>query len=166
MDWVFQCNPKRFDLASELDKGIGTDSWAMNQHKERVSPGDRVFFWQTGPNACLLAIGHVDSPVYEREDSPFGRHGVDVIFDYRINPPITRPEALDQKALSTFGPFKGAMGTNFPISNPEISAALDAIVEGRLVPFATAGAPTPSADDAQMSLDWIRQSSGRSLRSR
>ena len=153
MDWVFQCNPKRYDLASELDKGIGTDSWAMNQHRERVSPGDRVFFWQTGPNACLLAIGHVDSPVYEREDPPFGRHGVDVILDYRIAPPITRPEVLDQKALSSFGPFKGAMGTNFPIPDNEITVALDSIVEGRRVPFPAAGGLTSSIDDAQLSLD-------------
>jgi hypothetical protein len=51
MDWVFQCNPKRYDLASELEKGTQTEDWSMNQHRELVSPGDRVFFWQTGSNA-------------------------------------------------------------------------------------------------------------------
>ena len=55
MDWVFQCNPKRYDLASELEKGNQTEDWSMNQHRELVSPGDRVFFWQTGSNARLLA---------------------------------------------------------------------------------------------------------------
>jgi hypothetical protein len=114
MDWVFQCSPKRYDLASELKKGIRTEDWSMNQHRDRVSPGDRVFFWQTGPDARLLAIGRVESPVYERE-SPFGRYCVDIVFDYLIAPPITRPEILDRKVLSAFGPFKGQMGTNFPI---------------------------------------------------
>jgi hypothetical protein len=79
MDWVFQCNPRRYDLASEIEKGTQTEDWSMNQHRELVSPGDRVFFWQTGSNARLLAVGHVDSPVYEKE-SPFGRHRVDIIF--------------------------------------------------------------------------------------
>jgi len=45
------------------------------------------------------------------------------------------------------------MGTNFPIPDEDITAALDAIVEGRLVPFPTDGVPTPAIDDAQLSLD-------------
>jgi hypothetical protein len=131
MDWIFQCNPKRYDLALHLEKGTQTDGWAINQRRELASPGDRVFFWQTGPNARLLAIGHVNSPVYERESS-FGRYRADVVFDYRIAPPVTRPEMLEDKALSTFAPFKGMMGTNFPVNDAEISAALDNIVQGRL----------------------------------
>ena len=30
MDWVFQCNPKRYDLASALEKGTQTEDWSMN----------------------------------------------------------------------------------------------------------------------------------------
>jgi Restriction endonuclease/EVE domain len=152
VDWVFQCNPKRYDLASELEKGIGTDDWSMNQHRELVSPGDRVFFWQTGSNARLLAVGHVDSPVYERE-SPFGCHCVDIIFDYKIVPPVTRPEMLDQKELSTFAPFKGMMGTNFPVPNPETVVALDKVIEGRLDSLSVTSSPTPAIGDVQIALD-------------
>jgi hypothetical protein len=152
MDWVFQCNPKRYDLASELEKGTQTEDWSMNQHRELVSPGDRVFFWQTGPNARLLGIGHVNSPVYERE-SPFGRHRVDIIFDYKILPPITRPEMVEQKVLGTFAPFKGIMGTNFPILNVETVTALEKLVEGRLASLSATGSPTPAIGDAQMALD-------------
>jgi len=101
VDWVFQCNPKRYDLASELEKGIRTEDWSMNQHRELVSPGDCIYFWQTGSNARLLAVGHVESPVYERE-SPFGRHRVDIIFDYKITPPSTRAEISEQEVLNSF----------------------------------------------------------------
>jgi hypothetical protein len=152
VDWVFQCNPKRYDLASELEKGIQTEDWSMNQHRELVSPGDRVFFWQTGSSARLLAVGHVDSPVDERE-SPFGRHRVDIIFDYKIVPPVARPEVLEQKALSTFAPFKGMMGTNFPVLNTETVAALEKLVESRLTSFAPSGSPTPATGDVQLALD-------------
>jgi hypothetical protein len=152
MDWVFQCNPKRFDLASELEKGAQTEDWSMNQHREQVSPGDRVFFWQTGSNARLLAIGHVNSPLYERE-SPFGSHRVDIIFDYKILPPVTRPEVLERKALSTFAPFKGAMGTNFPILNAETAVALEKLVEGRLASLSATASPTLGVGDVQIALD-------------
>jgi hypothetical protein len=152
MDWVFQCNPKRYDLAAELEKGNQTEDWSMNQHRELVSPGDRVFFWQTGSNARLLAIGHVDSPVYERE-SPFGRHRVDIIFDHKVVPPAIRPEVLEQKALSTFGPFKGVMGTNFPILNVETVTALEKLVEGRLISLSATGSPAPATGNAHIALD-------------
>jgi Restriction endonuclease/EVE domain len=152
MDWVFQCNPKRYDLASELEKGIRTEDWSMNQHRELVSPGDRIFFWQTGAYARLLAVGHVDSPVFERE-SPFGRHRVDIIFDYRIVPPVTKAEMLEQSILSNFGPFKGMMGTNFPILNTEIVGTLEKILEGHLISFSPTGTPTLGIGEVQNAVD-------------
>lgn len=152
MDWVFQCNPKRYDLASELEKGVRTEDWSMNQHRELVSPGDRIFFWQTGSNARLLAIGHVDSPVYERE-SPFGRHRVDIIFDYKIAPPVTRAEMSEQEVLSTFGPFKGMMGTNFPIMNTDVVTALEKVTGSRRASFSAMGSPAPSIGDVQIAVD-------------
>lgn len=152
MDWVFQCNPKRYDFAAELEKGIRTQDWSVNQHRESVSPGDRVFFWQTGQNARLLAIGVIDSPVYERE-SPFGRNRVDINLIYRIDPPVTRPEALEEKALATFGPFRGLMGTNFPVKDAQISAALAKVVEGRLKQISGNEAAQSAAADEHLSLD-------------
>lgn len=59
MDWLFQCNPKRWDLASILETDpVQQDEWSVGQGRNLVSPDDRVFFWQTGPDARLLAIGH------------------------------------------------------------------------------------------------------------
>jgi len=65
MDWIFQANPKRYDLAAALSRGVDRN-WSMNQGRNIVSPGDRVFFWEAGAEARLLAVGHVTSPVYER----------------------------------------------------------------------------------------------------
>ncbi len=59
MDWLFQCNPKRWDLASILETDpVQQDEWSVGQGRNLVSPDDRVFFWQTGQDARLLAIGH------------------------------------------------------------------------------------------------------------
>jgi len=152
MDWLFQCNPRRFDLATLLDSGVQNDDWAMNQHRQLVSPEDRVFFWQTGPEARLLAIGHVTSPVYERENSSFGRYCVDVAFDYRIEPPLTRPEALQNETLSRFGPFKWAMGTNIVMDDSEVAAELDRVLAGRLRALSGKLEPSPRIEASQ-SLD-------------
>jgi hypothetical protein len=51
--WVFQYNPRRWDQLREL---VG-DCWAMNQSRDLVSVGDRVFFWRTGNDASLTGVG-------------------------------------------------------------------------------------------------------------
>ena len=162
MDWLFQYNPKRFDLMSAIEGGAQNDDWAMNQHRQLVSPGDRVFFWQTGPEARLLAVGRVISPVYERENNTFGRYCVDVAFDYRISPPLTRSEALANKALRKFAPFKWAMGTNFVMQDPAITAELAEVLKGRLVATSRRKDPDTCTEDSQQALDVaIKQAKGK-----
>ena len=153
MDWLFQCNPKRYDLAPVIESGARESNWAMNQRRHLVSPGDRVFFWQTGPEARLLVVGYVTSPVYERENNSFGRYCVDVTFDSKIVPPLTRPEALENKILGKFGPFKWAMGTNFAIQDPAIVTELENVLENRLVPISKKNTPGIRVPDSQQSLD-------------
>jgi HJR/Mrr/RecB family endonuclease len=135
MDWLFQCNPKLYDLAGFLEGGGTREDWSMKQGKNLVSPGDRVFFWQTGADAQLLAIGQVISPVYERASSDFGRDCVDIAFEHRIVPPLRKDEVLANETLRNFRPFKGAMGTNFRLDDPAIIAELQKKIEGRLVPI-------------------------------
>ena len=135
MDWVFQCNPKLYDLAAFLEGGGTRQDWSMKQGKNLVSPGDRVFFWQTGADAQLLAIGQVISPVYERASSDFGRDCVDIAFEHKIVPPVRKDEVLANETLRNFRPFKGAMGTNFRLDDPAIIAELQKKIEGRLVPI-------------------------------
>jgi len=66
--WIFQANPRRYDLRAAIDGGSDRN-WAMNQGRREVSVGDRIYFWESGPKAQLVAVGHVASPVYERDDS-------------------------------------------------------------------------------------------------
>jgi HJR/Mrr/RecB family endonuclease len=153
MHGLFRSNPKRFDLASLIERGDRPDDWAMNQGRSVVSPGDHVFFWQTGPEARLLAVGRVTSPVYERESDSFGRYRVDVSVDFRISPPLTRPEVLHNEILGMFAPFKWAMGTNIPIEDPVVVAELDSVLASRLIPLSDGLVPNQLIEDSQHSLD-------------
>jgi len=138
VDWLFQCNPKRWDLESVIESDPASQNdWAVNQGRKLISPDDRVFFWQTGRDARLLAVGHVTSPVFERDGSPFGRYAVGVALDYKIVPPLTRPEATASEILCEFVPFTGAQGTNFAIHDPRIVSELEAILKDRLVTVST-----------------------------
>lgn len=94
-----------------------------------------MLFWQTGREAQLLAVGQVISPVYERASSDFGRYCVDIAFEHKIVPPLTREEALANETLRNLAPFKGWQGTNFLLRDPAIIAELQRTIEGRLVPI-------------------------------
>lgn len=150
MDWLFQCNPKRYDLQSAIERGAD-DNWAMNQYKDAVSPGDRVFFWQTGPEACLRAVGRIASPIYERSDNPFGKYGIAVVYESAVVPPFTRQEIQEDPLLGEFRPFSWAMGTNIPIRDPGVVRALVDAIQPRLV--AIENAPPVEATDSQKDLD-------------
>ena len=89
--WVFQANPKRFDLLQALQDS-SAETWSVNQHRQDIQPGDRVWFRVTGPDAGIYAIGRVTS-VPRQEVTEFGNWQVDVTFESRIDPPLLRAES-------------------------------------------------------------------------
>ena len=164
MDWIFQANPKRYDLAAALEAGSDVH-WAMNQGHNLVSPGDRVFFWESGSDAKLLAVGRVSSPVYEREAGEFGRHAVDVAYDFRVEPPLTRLAiAALKNRMSTAPAFMGFMGTNLRLLDSEMVAELDDAIRSRLVAI-SAAAPSSNAVATQLDLDKAIKSARRATAS-
>jgi hypothetical protein len=131
--WVFQAHPKRFDLLQALDAG-STETWSVNQHRQDIQPGDRVWFRLTGPAAGVYAVGRVTS-LPRPEASEFGDWQVDVTFESRIIPPLLRTESDTHPVLSAASALAGLMGTNLSLS-AETDTQLEAITEDRLVPIA------------------------------
>lgn len=125
----------------------------MNQHRDLVAPGDRVYVWETGPAACVRAVGHVTSTVYERPDSQFGNMAVDLLYDFRVVPPLTRQALSEHPVLAQFRPFFWAMGTNIPIKDPLVITALNDELLDRRVPLGDAQEPIAQKVDAQLDLD-------------
>lgn len=160
MNWLFQCNPTRYDLVAALAHSTN-GNWAVNQHRDIVAPGDRVFFWETGADACLRAVGTVASPVYERgEDNSFGRYAVDILYQYKVEPVLTREEITQTDTLNTFRPFMWAMGTNIPIHEEAVVAKLEDVLRSRLHPLGTA-AGIERTVNSQKSLDDALKNSER-----
>jgi restriction endonuclease Mrr len=131
MDWVFQSNPTMYDVVAALKENALDSNWSMNQHRTDVTPGDRIFFWRSGADAAIVAVGQVTSPVYNRGDeSEFGQYAVNVNYQYSIDPVLTRAEIKAHPLLSVVRVFTRAQGTNFPLTE-EQAAALESLLESR-----------------------------------
>ena len=129
--WVFQANPKRFDLLQAL-RDSSTETWSVNQHRQDIQPGDRVWFRITGPDAGIYAIGQVTS-VPREEATEFGDWQVDVAFGSRIDPPLLRAESDADPVLSATPALAGLMGTNLSLA-ADADTKLEELTEDRLTP--------------------------------
>lgn len=130
---MFQANPKRYDLMGRVAARFD-DNWSMNQHRDLVSVGDRIYFFISGAAAGIYVVGRVVGPVLEAEvPNEFGKWKVDVEYEATVAPPLLRPELLSDPVLGSWAPFKGQLRTNF-VMPAEVAAALKAKLEGRLVP--------------------------------
>lgn len=129
--WVFQANPRRFDLLQAL-RDRSTEPWSVNQHRQDIQPGDRVWFRLTGPDAGIYAVGQVTS-VPRLEASEFGDWKADVTFESRVDPPLLRSESDADPVLSAASALAGRMGTNLSLPL-DTDARLEELTEDRLIP--------------------------------
>ena len=106
----------------------------MNQHRQDIQPGDRLWFRLTGPAAGVYAVGQVAS-LPRSEVNEFGNWQVNVTFESRIDPPLSRAESDADTVLSAASALAGLMGTNLSLS-AEADARLEELTEERLVPIA------------------------------
>jgi hypothetical protein len=61
--WIFQANPKRWDLITSLQRG-GEAEWSVNQKREAMRIGDVIYYWQSGKDAGIYGIGKVLTTPY------------------------------------------------------------------------------------------------------
>jgi restriction endonuclease len=145
--WVFQANPKLFDLLGALDAGT-SQTWAVNQHRPDVQPGDRVWFRLSGVAAGIYAAGRIMS-IPRQETTEFANWQTDVSFDYRIGPPLLRPESDADTVLSRESALTGIMGTNLAPS-AAADSRLEDLTEDRLIPVS---GPEPAARRLEVRLN-------------
>jgi hypothetical protein len=107
-----------------------------------VQLGERIYFMQSGgPRAAIKAVGRVATGLYEKpeEASKYLRYWVDVVYDYHVDPPLTRPEMLKDDLLKHYGPYaRGEFRADFALP-PEIVARTERLIRGRLKPIERTG---------------------------
>jgi hypothetical protein len=134
-DWIFQANPRFYDVHTAVGKSR-RDRWSTPRYRDRIAVHDRIWLQIVGPDhPGIYYIATIVSLPYEKADVQFGRWHTDIQWDYRIDPPLLRPELLGDPRLEAFRPFRGFQGTNVPLP-PEVASRLSELAGPRLVPFA------------------------------
>jgi len=62
MGWVFQGNPKMFDIDDYLSRYPELIYWRTPRYAADIAVGDRAFLWRAGKESGAIAIGRVVEP--------------------------------------------------------------------------------------------------------
>ncbi len=144
-DWIFQANPSLYDVHAAVDASR-RDWWSTPRYRDRIGLSDRVWLQIVGPDhPGIYYMATIVSLPYEKSGAQFGRWYTDIQWDYRIDPPLLRPELLGDPGLDAFRPFGGFQGTNVPLP-PEVASRLSELAGPRLVPLAGAEDPAVSRE--------------------
>jgi hypothetical protein len=139
-DWIFQANPKRYDVHAAVARS-SQECWNTPRYRDRIALNDRVWLQIVGsdrPGIYYLAT--IVSLPYETPEDDFGPWHTDFRWDYRIDPPLARPELVNDPAFQSFWAFRGFQGTNVPVP-PEIASRLMELAQPRLVGLASEQQP-------------------------
>ena len=131
-DWIFQANPKRYDVHAAVARSP-QDWWNTPRYRDRIALNDRVWLQIVGPDRPgIYYLATIVSLPYESPEEECGPWHTDIRWDYRIDPPLARPELVDDPALQSFWVFRGFQGSNVPVP-PEIASRLMELTRPRLV---------------------------------
>ena len=132
--WVFQANPKHYDIINSL-KNNSLKTWSVSAHKTEILIGDKVILWVTGDKQGCYALCEVTSPVYEalddesemkyytfqRANEISSRVRIRITHNLVSNP-ITKDQISSFDELSKLK--VGLQGTNFSASEVEYKTLL------------------------------------------
>ena len=131
-DWIFQANPKRYDVHAAVARSR-QDWWNTPRYRDRIAVNDRVWLQIVGPDRPgIYYVATIVSLPYAAPENEFGPWHTDIRWDYRIDPPLPRPELVNDPALHSFRSFRGFEGSNAPVP-PEIASRLLELAGPRLV---------------------------------
>lgn len=133
-DWIFQANPRRYDVHATVGKSR-TDWWSVPRYRGRIALGDRVWLQIVGPDRPgIYYVAAETSLPYEGPSGEFGRSHVDIRWEYRIDPPLLRPELLGDPALASYYAFRGFQAPTCSCRR-RVAGRLADLAAPRLVPL-------------------------------
>lgn len=168
--WIFQSSPMQYDLPGALTS-LKTFTWLVNQYEHEIHAGDRVFLWETGPQAGVLASGRVTSEptmmiqgqgeeAFERRPDKFSgpRLRVGIEIEHVLRPRLSRQQISADEVLTSLPNLKFAKRTGprsgqcrsclkcVPDGNEHLRAARNASLSiGKRWPALTRATIVPSA---------------------
>lgn len=120
--WIFQCNPKKFDLPAMLRREELETDWTVSAHRDNIRVGDKVIIWMTGPQAGCYALAEVTGNPKSLEGQPEAVKADLRITHNLVHSPIMKDQIEESRALRNLK--VGNQGTNFSATESEYSALL------------------------------------------
>lgn len=121
--WVFQANPRMYDLIGALREG-SVSRWKVNAHRDKIHIGDKVIIWATGSDAGCYALAEVTGELdliakdekekvfYKDESYAQAQPRVEIFVTHNLyDKPILRSQIAGVKELADLK--VGMQGTNF-----------------------------------------------------
>ena len=156
--WIFQANPKLFDIEGALCSGKRFGTYSVTQHRHKIASGDRIFFWVSGQDSGIVGTGTVIEPPAERQDfaweRSFYRDGADsfgqphIAVRYEIGGSLSsrlpKAELMEHATLQNLTILRAPQGTNYSLTTEESDAIEELLAKVR--PRDNGGA-TPEASD-------------------
>jgi hypothetical protein len=149
--WVFQASPEFSDVRSAV-RTLREHTWLVQQHKEQIKPGDRVYVWESGPRGGIIGLAEVSEPpriqpepkeqlLFIRNSEKFAgdRLRVKIRLLRLIEPSIQRTYLSSRAEFATLSILRHPRATNFRVTREE-AKALEGIVDS----MAVAAAPHDS----------------------
>jgi len=134
--WIFQANPKRYNLLDRLmEIQIGDkDVWMVNQYKNDILSGHIGILWLAGKEAGIYSIVEIisnpeymvdseDSTKHWKSDEDKSQKRLRVRIKYKLK--LLRDKALRKDELKSIPDLKNLSilsrwrGTNFPVCKEE-----------------------------------------------
>lgn len=124
--WMFQYHPDWYDLNEDISKGTHIEDWKAVQRIRDMHIGDVVYVMRAGGRgggkaAKVEAVARIVSDPYPSvgfDGVPY--NAVNILYEARIEPPITREEMqIDPILGQNHALAIGRTGTNFILSHEE-----------------------------------------------
>ncbi len=148
--WLFQCNPRMFQIFRAVADGEPLDNWSVKQHRDKMKAGDRSALWigggEPGYTAGVYAVGTIRSlswsGVVDRRywvaQQPGPRQFVDIDFDrWFFHHPIGVDELKRDADFMDAPILRMARATNFLLTTDQWLAIERRIARRRPTPYPT-----------------------------
>lgn len=133
--WIFQGNPKYYDVAGAIND-LQQITWAVNQSTKQIKQGDKVYIWISGANSGIIASGKIlCNPEMRKPDlnDPYSKGeslktddylAVDIDITCKLKETILRSVLLNDERTKRLEILTYPGATNF-----KVTAEQDEVVE-------------------------------------
>lgn len=119
--WIFQSNPKRYDVFSEeiIKPKVMEGDWNVNQHKNEIKKGDIALLWISGNKTKrgIYAILDIISDPYSNPKNQ--KLWVDYQYRSKFKKPFLDTEIQKIPSLSNLSIINDYRKTNYPVTKSE-----------------------------------------------